>query len=479
MNSRMKVACNSAAGQRCARIALAIFLLAVACPVCALGYAAPKIGIVSPPVGAAADGPSDNTAFSQDNRDVRLVAYDSAADNLVPGDVNQHRDVFVVAKSRGDNRVGGSLSLVSLSSRGREGNGDSTHPSVDGTTRAPAHCVAFQSTATNLARGDRSPDSDIYVRDLKRDTTELASPRLQDAVGATIDGHCRFAVFEARGAIYDRDLQAGRTIRVATGNRPDLQTDGKGVVYQRGGQIWYQQLRFGARGLSRQGAPRLVSTSASGGPASGISENPSVDDHGEFVVFDSTATDLCTLKRCGWDYHPGPNWRSLDPGAVPGGEDANGPVSDVYRADLYVTPADALSMLLVSYDYSYNQLPGPSVDPQISRAGQQIVFTSGPADGPRPGPASASQNVWTWSDAGHPAAPSHGHLHDWDGVFVCGPFGCPFTSFNGPSTNPSMSSRGNYIAFTSYETGMAGEANGAGIGDVFLQFITGAPFNGT
>jgi hypothetical protein len=45
--------------------------------------------------------------------------------------------------------------------------------------------------------------------------------------------------------------------------------------------------------------------------------------------------------------------------------------------------------------------------------------------------------------------------------------------------NPSMSSRGNYIAFTSYQTGMAGETNGAGIADVFLQFIAGAPFNGT
>lgn len=225
---------------------------------CQAGAVSPRVGIVSPPAGAPADGPSDNTAFSQDNRDVRLLAYDSAADNLTPGDTNQRRDVFVLAKSRGDNHVGGSVSLVSLSSRGRQGNGDSSHPSVDGTTAAAAHCVAFQSTATNLARGDRSPDSDIYLRDLKRRTTELVSPGLQDAVGATIDGHCRFVVFEARGVVYDRDLEAGRTVRIAAGSRPDLETDGKGVVYQGGGQIWYQ--RCGSVLAVWRGRPRRGSS---------------------------------------------------------------------------------------------------------------------------------------------------------------------------------------------------------------------------
>jgi hypothetical protein len=41
------------------------------------------------------------------------------------------------------------------------------------------------------------------------------------------------------------------------------------------------------------------------------------------------------------------------------------------------------------------------------------------------------------------------------------------------STNPAMSSRGNYIGFTSVGTGEFGEANGPGIADVFAVF--GAP----
>src|SRR5689334_14895623 len=62
----------------------AIGLMLLAAP-CQAGAVSPRVGIVSPPAGAPADGPSDNTAFSQDNRDVRLLAYDSAADNLTPG----------------------------------------------------------------------------------------------------------------------------------------------------------------------------------------------------------------------------------------------------------------------------------------------------------------------------------------------------------------------------------------------------------
>jgi hypothetical protein len=66
------------------------------------------ISIISPPPNMpAANGPSDNTAFSQDNRDVRLVGFDSAATNLVPGDTNGLRDVFVLYKIRRAGSLGG------------------------------------------------------------------------------------------------------------------------------------------------------------------------------------------------------------------------------------------------------------------------------------------------------------------------------------------------------------------------------------
>jgi hypothetical protein len=42
----------------------------------------------------------------------------------------------------------------------------------------------------------------------------------------------------------------------------------------------------------------------------------------------------------------------------------------------------------------------------------------------------------------------------------------------------SIISRGNYVAFTSNQAGLAGETNGPGLSDVFLEFTMGAPGGG-
>jgi hypothetical protein len=147
-------------------------------------------------------------------------------------------------------------------------------------------------------------------------------------------------------------------------------------------------------------------------------------------------------------------------------------VSDVYLASLPVPPRTITWMALVSYDYGYNQLGGPSVDPQVSRAGQGVVFTSGPSNIFGTGIfALASQNVFFWTDTAHQFV--DGHLHVISQGSYCG--GCPVPRFTEPSFHAAMSSRGNYVAFTSDEAGEAGETNGSGLSDVFLEFTGGAP----
>jgi hypothetical protein len=47
----------------------------------------------------------------------------------------------------------------------------------------------------------------------------------------------------------------------------------------------------------------------------------------------------------------------------------------------------------------------------------------------------------------------------------------PNSVFNGPSSHPGISSRANYVGFTSWESGLEGELNGPTIPDVFLRFI--------
>src|SRR3954447_10902094 len=96
--------------------------------------------------------PQDNVEFSQDNRVVKYVAYDSAAKNLVPaapGDGHHH--VFLLTR----NGMGGTLSRVDPNT-----GGDSIKPSLDGQTQTGngtvvPHCVVFQSTS-KLAKGDSS-----------------------------------------------------------------------------------------------------------------------------------------------------------------------------------------------------------------------------------------------------------------------------------------------------------------------------------
>jgi hypothetical protein len=103
--------------------------------------------IASPP---GANAPSDNVTFSQDNRTARLMAYDTVATNAVAGDTNGKRDVILV------NRANGVTSRVSVAKGGGQANGDSQRASIDGQTGRGPHCVAFESTASNLAAGDSS-----------------------------------------------------------------------------------------------------------------------------------------------------------------------------------------------------------------------------------------------------------------------------------------------------------------------------------
>src|SRR5215210_4006944 len=87
--------------------------------------AAGRITHIASPIGGTpvADGPSDNPIWSQDGRDPRLFAYDSAASNLTEGDTNGTRDVFVVKRTPGEGNLGGDLVRASVNSAGQSANG--------------------------------------------------------------------------------------------------------------------------------------------------------------------------------------------------------------------------------------------------------------------------------------------------------------------------------------------------------------------
>ena len=94
------------------------------------------------------------------------MSYTSLATNLVPDDTNGVRDVFVSRMSTG------TTERVSVSSTGEQANGESTtYQQLSGDGRF----VVFVSAATNLVPDDTNGTTDVFVRDLRRRTTERVS----------------------------------------------------------------------------------------------------------------------------------------------------------------------------------------------------------------------------------------------------------------------------------------------------------------
>jgi hypothetical protein len=190
------------------------------------------------------NGDSGGAAVSGDNRKARLVAFHSAASNLVRHDTNRKTDVFVWRRPRGRRglrlrHLTGKLIRVSVDSDWVQGNGNSTNPSLDGSLTSRPHCVAFQSTSTNLDPADTDPVSDIFVRDLHTGRTYLVSRDIDaPATNPSIDGHCRRVAFEAGGWIWIGQAHGGYARRLRTGSQPDFARDGRALVWTSHGFVW-------------------------------------------------------------------------------------------------------------------------------------------------------------------------------------------------------------------------------------------------
>jgi Tol biopolymer transport system component len=126
--------------------------------------------------GAAADGNSYDASISADGR---YVVFASGAENLSPED-DAFNDVFV------RDLLAGTTTLVSRASggAGAAADGESTDPSIS----ADGRHVAFVSAANNLTADDvKTTQTDVFVRDLDTDATELVSRASGAAGAAAID----------------------------------------------------------------------------------------------------------------------------------------------------------------------------------------------------------------------------------------------------------------------------------------------------
>ncbi len=120
--------------------------------------------------GAQANSSSHDASFSADGR---YVLFESDASNLVAGDTNNQRDLFVKDLQTG------TIQRVSTDSTGAQANSTS----YDASFSADGRYVLFESYASNLVAGDTNGDADIFLKDLQTGAIQRVST---DSGGANI-----------------------------------------------------------------------------------------------------------------------------------------------------------------------------------------------------------------------------------------------------------------------------------------------------
>jgi Tol biopolymer transport system component len=213
-----------------------------------------------------------------------------------------------------------SITRVSISSNGIEADGVSYVPSVS----ADGRYIAFQSDATNLVTGDTNDVADIFVRDCQTNLTTRVSVASSgeesngDSYRPSISGDGRYVTFESNASnlvagdyngktdifLHDRNTEITTMISVSSdeiladdnSGNSDISSDGNFVVFDSEATNLVPGDTNNAQDVFIRdlvnGTAERISVSSSGGEGYGSSVNGSVSADGTFVVFSSNASNL-------------------------------------------------------------------------------------------------------------------------------------------------------------------------------------------
>lgn len=212
--------------------------------------------------GTAANSVSQGSFISSDGR---YVVFESSASNLVSDDTNNRTDIFL------RDRDNGTTIRISVDNNGVEGNANSSNPAIS----ADGRYVVFSSHASNLIAGDTNSTFDIFLYDIQADTLErvsLDSGGLEgndSSSGPSISSDGRYVAFESSAT----NFVAGDTNATSDIFVKDRQT----------------------------GAIDRVSVSSAGLEANSLSSRSNISANGEYVVFQSLASNLVDVDGGGYD----------------------------------------------------------------------------------------------------------------------------------------------------------------------------------
>ena len=209
------------------------------------------IMLISQRAGVEGDGVSTDGEMSDDGR---WVAYASEAANLVNGDSNGVRDVFLY------DTVGNVTKRASVDDTGGQASSPSFHPAISGDGRH----VAFAGQSA-LVSADTDSVTDVYRFDRVTDGVALVS---STSVGVVGNGSSSEPSVDYDGSIVVFQSTADNLI--------GGDTNGVSDIY----------------GKFSGGLTVRVSVSATAGQATGASTMPSVAGNGLAVAFQSEAFDL-------------------------------------------------------------------------------------------------------------------------------------------------------------------------------------------
>jgi len=252
--------------------------------------------LVSVGGGSGGDGASANPYISSDGA---YITFDSVATDLIAGDTNDVRDIFVY------DVAGQTIERVSISDAGVEGNSGSSAPSIS----TDGRYVAFASESTNLTDDTIEEGVNIFLYDRTLDTVVLVSGA--DSDGG--DGESSSPHISADGAyiVFDSgatNLVSGDTngiqdvfvYTVSDGTIERISSDdyasSKPVVSSNGRYVAFTRETDTGTGIYHYdrnlGTLRYITEGSQDGGEGDYSDESTISSDGSVIAFESNAINL-------------------------------------------------------------------------------------------------------------------------------------------------------------------------------------------